>query len=515
MDYKGIFSALSLVAVLTYMYIGLTTFRHNKKSQMNALFLLLCISYAIWSFAYAFAYLSYNHYVFSFWNKVSALGWCSFSAITLYLVLLITDNKIIKNKVIQVCISSPAIVFLFMSVFLFGVDINTPVVIANIFYIGNFLYNFTFLLMSILLILFWGIKSESKRVKLQSKILIASSVLPFGLNLLTQTILPMMGYNSVPLMGQLYSMIMIIGTYIAIEKYKLLKIPEKIIFEQVGSKIIDMIIVINEKGELIRISNHTLDMLGFQESDLLKKNITALFDPKELEKFGLSNLQQELDYRDIEIITKSGESIPVNVNSIPIWDKKFNEFLGAAIIMQDISIEYELRRKNEELHQKNIKDGLTNLYNHQYSFEIIDREIKELIEDDDSKTLSSMMVDIDYFKRVNDTHGHLFGDYVLKAIACILKKIVNDRGYVGRFGGEEFIIILPNIGLDEAYEIGEQIRNEIENHVFNEKLKLTVSIGLNQYRNEYSIDFIKKTDDLLYQAKQNGRNRIETSAGKR
>jgi len=524
-DYRSIFSAISLIAVFVYIYIGLYSFNHNRKSKINRVFLLLCASYAVWSFAYAFAYLSNNYYVFSIWNKISAVGWCSFSAITLYLVLLIIENKFVKYKLVKVFIFSPAFIFLYMAIFLFGVGIHTSPIIEDIFYIGDFLYNFIYLLTSIILILFWGIKTESRRIKIQSKILIISSSVPFLLNLLTQNILPILGYKNFPLMGQLYAMVMIIGTYIVIERYKFLKIPIKVVLEEVENRIIDMIIVVNEKCELIKISKHTLAMLGYQESELLNKNIALLFDLLDKEKFTVEILKkQELNYHDIGIIMKNGNRIPVNIHSMPLWDKKVIDFLGAAIIMQDISIEYELRRKNEELYQINIKDGLTNLYNHQYSFEIISEELKKIKEikglkqpnelggfheNEDTKTLFLMMLDIDYFKRVNDTYGHLFGDYVLKTLAGILVEIISDNGYVGRFGGEEFIIILPNIDLDRAYELGENIRLRIANYKYENNLKVTVSIGLNQYKNQLSIDFIKEADDLLYKAKENGRNRIE------
>lgn len=510
MDYKSIFSALSMVAVLVYLYIGLFTWKDNRKSIINRVFFLLCISYAIWSFAFAFAYVSYSKYIFSFWNKLSAFGWCTFSAITLYLVLLITDNKLVKKRYIQILIFAPALLFLYMALFLFGVGINTPTAVSNFFYIGDFIYNFVYLLLSIIIILIWGIGSDRIRIKLQSKILIIASVIPFCLNLITQTLLPLMGYHNFPLMGQLYSIIMIIGAYTVIKKYKFLKIPEKFVLEEVEKRILDMFIVVNEKGELIRISNHTLAMLEFQENELLHRNIMELFDSENKEQFTLSRLMQhEVSYYEVEISKKNGEGIPVKVECIPIWDDKIKDFLGVAFVMRDISIEYELRRKNQELLEKNIRDGLTNLYNHQYSFEIIEREINEINNEDNSKEMCLLMIDIDYFKRVNDNYGHLFGDYVLKTVSGIMTIIVNYHGYIGRFGGEEFIVILPKIGFDQAYGIGEKIRKEIEHYKFDQGLKVTVSLGLAQYKNQNCIDFVKKADDSLYRAKQNGRNRIE------
>lgn len=512
MDAISLFSALSLVSVFIYMYIGFYTFSQNTKSIIHRVFLSLCASYSIWSFSYAFAYVSNDEYVFSLWNKISAIGWCSFSAITLYLVLLITEKKIIDKRIVIILIFSPAILFFYMSVFLFGYGIRTSPLITNIFYIGDFLYNFVFLIISIIILFVWGLKTDSKRIKYQSNILVLSSVIPFCLNLITQTIMPLFGVEKFPLMGQLYSVIMIIGTYIVITKYKFLRIPEKFLLEEIENEMMDMIILINEKYDIIRISMHSLDLLNFERHEILNKNINLLFNENIIEKIDKSKINKQSNkYNDIEILRKDGQKIPTNITFTPIIDNRINDFLGAALVIHDISIEYELRRKNEQLHEKTIRDGLTKLYNHKYSIEIIEKEINKLNSEANKKELSLMMLDIDYFKKVNDTYGHLFGDYVLETVSNILVNNINDNGYVGRFGGEEFIIILPHMRIDKAYDIGEKIRNAIEKYKFKNDFKLTISIGIKQCKNESSVQLVKNTDDLLYKAKQNGRNRIEYS----
>lgn len=512
MDKSSLFSALSLVSVMIYMYIGIYTIRQNPRSMIHKIFLLLCISYAIWSFAYAFAYVSDNKYVFSVWNKISALGWCSFSAITLYLVLLITENKIIQKKVVEVLIFSPAVLFLYMSVFLFGENIKTSQFVSDFFYIGNFLYNFIFLLISILILFVWGLKTNRKRIKIQSKILVYSSITPFCFNLLTQTILPFFGFEEFPHMGQIYSVIMILGTYVVITKYKFLRLPEKIMLEEIGNKIMDMVIIVNDNLKIIRISKHTLDLLGYDENELRNQSISSLFDEENREKLAIDHrTKHEKKYSDIEVLGRNGQRIPINITYIPIFDHVIHDFLGAVLVMQDIRIECELRKKNEQLKEQTIRDGLTKLYNYQYSLEKIMEEIGKLNTEIEKKELALMMLDIDYFKRVNDTYGHLFGDEVLRTVASILLKNIKENGYVGRYGGEEFIIILHQNSIDNACMIGEKIRSDIEKYKFNNGLKLTISIGIKQYRNESYIQLIKSADGLLYKAKQNGRNRIEYS----
>lgn len=515
MDKNSLFSAFSLVAVFIYMYIGVYTYKQDMRSNIHKVFLALCTSYAIWSFAYAFAYVSNDKYVFSYWNKISAIGWSSFSAISLYLVLLITDNKYVKKTIVKILIFSPAVVFFYMAVFLFGEGIDTAKIISDIFYIGDFLYNCTFLLFSIIIIFVWGLRTDSIRIKIQSRILVVSSIIPFILNLLTQTILPAIGLEVLPLMGQLYAVIMIIGAFIVITKYKFLKIPEEFIVEEVTNIMIDMVILLNDKGEVIRISKHTLDMLGFEEKELLNRNISQIFEENDRKKLSITNMRKKDNkHNDINILKKNGESIPVNISSIPIYDSKIHDFLGVIMVMQDISLLYELKSKNKLLEEKAIRDSLTKLYNHQYSVELIKKEVDNAMVDENKYELSIMMLDIDYFKKVNDIFGHQFGDYVLETVANMLIDNVKDAGYVGRFGGEEFIIILPQIGICKAYNMGEKIRSEIEKYEFENGLKLTVSIGIKQHKGESSIELVKNADDLLYKAKGNGRNRIELDPDK-
>ncbi|MBN7772912.1 HD domain-containing phosphohydrolase [Clostridium aminobutyricum] len=388
MDINSLFSAFSLMAVCIYMYIGIFTYRQAIGSTIHEVFLLLCTSYAIWSFAYAFAYVSTDKYVFCFWNKISAIGWCSFSALILFLTLLITENNILKKRGIKSLLFFPAFVFFFMAVFLFGEGIHTPRLLSNLFYIGNFLYNFIYLLASIYLFFIWGRKTDSLRIKKQSNILVLSSIIPFTLNLLTQDILPRFGIDNVPLMGQLYSVIMIFGTYIVITKYNFLKLPEKFILEEVTKEILDMVIIADHKGTIIRVSQHTLNMMGYEESDLLKQNIEQIFDG-ENKKITIDQMKQRDDkYDQINLLKKNGEKIPVNISCKRIFNSNVRELLGFILVVQDISLLYELQQNNQKL--KKSEENLRSIIdNNPMSIQIIDGE--------------------GHTKKVNDAFIKLFG----------------------------------------------------------------------------------------------------------
>ena len=232
-------SAVSLIAFIFYLYVGFTTYKINKHSKECKVFLILNISMAIWSFAYSFAYTAENSFIFSFWNKLSAIGWCSFSALILYLVLIIVESKILNHLFIIIVIFLPAPIFLFMSIFLFGPTIETNELVSSFFYIGNFIYNFGYLLLSIFVLHFWGKKSKNTNNKKQSKIIVIASVTPFLLNLITQSALPLIGIDFIPKMGQLYSLIMLWGVYYTIINYQFMQIPNYLITKELFNEIME------------------------------------------------------------------------------------------------------------------------------------------------------------------------------------------------------------------------------------------------------------------------------------
>lgn len=151
-------------------------------------------------------------------------------------------------------------------------------------------------------------------------------------------------------------------------------------------------------------------------------------------------------------------------------------------------------------------DGLTGLYN-RHQFDIaIEREFNRA---ERYKTnFSLLMLDIDYFKSINDTLGHTFGDYVLKEVSQIINKTLRKTDIIYRYGGEEIAIIMSETSSENANLPAEKLRKEIENHSFNNR-NVTVSIGIANYNKQSTPkDIIEQADRMLYKAKQTGRNRV-------
>ena len=163
------------------------------------------------------------------------------------------------------------------------------------------------------------------------------------------------------------------------------------------------------------------------------------------------------------------------------------------------------------MREQAIIDQCTGLYNFRYFQQKLDEEITDTINNEEN--LSLIILDIDYFKHVNDTWGHLYGDQVLRELANLLKRNVRSEDTVCRYGGEEFTIIFPRCATEISFKIAERIRTRIEETTSNDrrnffKEPITVSIGISQLTPEINkTTFIGRSDCALYWAKNNGRNR--------
>ncbi|QXI38604.1 diguanylate cyclase [Pseudomonas xantholysinigenes] len=169
------------------------------------------------------------------------------------------------------------------------------------------------------------------------------------------------------------------------------------------------------------------------------------------------------------------------------------------------------REHLEEQRQKAMIDPLTGLPNRAAWSERVEREVLEW--QDNGGHLAMAILDLDHFKRINDGYGHLAGDKVLKIVAEQLRKRLRGRDFIARFGGEEFVLLLPQTSPPAAVQVVEALRAAIEAcpfHFKGERVVITTSIGLSAFRSgERSDQVLKRADEALYRAKDNGRNRVE------
>ena len=180
-------------------------------------------------------------------------------------------------------------------------------------------------------------------------------------------------------------------------------------------------------------------------------------------------------------------------------------------VIRERSLINERDRMIENLRKLSIKDPLTDLYNSRYFYEQLEKEITR--SDRYFHPLSLIFIDIDNFKSVNDSYGHMVGDKAILMIAKKMKASLRSLDTAYRFAGDEFTVILPETDANQAEVVADRIRSEMENErlvIFEKQIsKITLSIGIAEYvRNEEMGQFIHRADVNMYQAKQSGGNKV-------
>ena len=253
--------------------------------------------------------------------------------------------------------------------------------------------------------------------------------------------------------------------------------------------------------------------------------ISPLSDAKHCFSFGEDHKIVEIEHMDenysfkkelVQNDKKIGDIYIIINKNMNKKEKKLLEILLNKIsVPVAISLEKELMLRalelnNKKLYEKAITDTLTGLYNREYMKEYLNEKIEEAKRH--NITLSIAMIDIDFFKKINDTYGHLIGDCVLKELSDLLKDNFRDSDIVSRYGGEEILIIMPFTDKESACRKLEQFRKLIENRTFcgKKNVKLTISVGVAEYENEGTLEeFILKADRNVYYAKKHGRNQVK------
>jgi diguanylate cyclase (GGDEF)-like protein len=185
--------------------------------------------------------------------------------------------------------------------------------------------------------------------------------------------------------------------------------------------------------------------------------------------------------------------------------------VGRTIMRVEYKADAEVEME-EALFRAATTDPLTGLSNRRYFREQAQTEIS--LADRHRRNLCAVMMDVDHFKNVNDTHGHQAGDFTLSSLAGLLQAIKRHEDLLCRWGGEEFLYMLREVSLPDAVIFAERVRATVENHAFvygGQRIPLTISMGVSVLHHGESFDdVVARADRALYMAKKNGRNRVET-----
>ena len=269
----------------------------------------------------------------------------------------------------------------------------------------------------------------------------------------------------------------------------------------------DGIIVCNPDGTIVDANDSACVLTGITRTALIGLKIDSFWQAGDSHPL-LDDIAPGDTFRmEVELARPDAPPVPVELSGKLLEDGRLQA------ILREIS---ERKRIEDELRFHATMDNLTLSYNRRYFLILADREFRRCLRL--QRPIAAMMLDLDHFKAINDTHGHAAGDLVLRAVADSAKSNLREIDLFGRFGGEEFAVILPETDLETALVIAERLRAGVEAvRVVSEadEIRVTVSVGVTESKGGAAdvASLLKRADRALYAAKASGRNRVEAQTG--
>jgi diguanylate cyclase (GGDEF)-like protein/PAS domain S-box-containing protein len=383
----------------------------------------------------------------------------------------------------------------------------------------NVAYSYPLLLIAFTILLRAFLRSSGP-YRWQAGITLAGSFIPWAANIYTESGLSPFG--NLDLTPIAFSLMGLLFVY-ALVRYRLFDLVP-IARSLIIDKMSDGVVVLDAHHRVIDINSAARNLTGFKGSFVgkLGRDIFSAWPD-------MVDVTRVLFTAHAEIKIDSAPERYIDLQIDPIHDER-NHFLGRLIILRDITTrknsEKELREAHENLQEKYaeiqllqdklreqaIRDPLTDLYNRRYLEDALENELAKASRQ--NYPLIAIILDLDHFKLINDTFGHEAGDIVLKGLAQLLSTEARKSDIVCRYGGEEFVVIMPGASIETALERVEQWRVMFEKTMIPYQdviLKCTFSAGLAAFPNSGQTvkSLISAADRTLYKAKQKGRNRVE------
>ncbi len=296
--------------------------------------------------------------------------------------------------------------------------------------------------------------------------------------------------------------------------FKKRRIPDSV-YRNISMYAEESVVLVNDEHKVIFINNSAQRIFGYSEDEILGQPISMIIPNKEhydndsmLYDFARSHVRARYEiHRKFPIYGqhKDGREFMISLAVVNATSERYNCY---SLIINDIS---ENKRNEEELIKLAATDPLTGIFNRREFRVVAEKEIMRSRRY--GRPLSILMMDIDHFKIINDSFGHAAGDKALQHLTKLCLTSLRTMDVIARWGGEEFVVMLPETGYKGAMIIAERLRKIIETVEFthnNNKIDITVSIGVSSFKQgDDSVDILlSRSDEAMYKAKQAGRNRV-------
>jgi diguanylate cyclase (GGDEF)-like protein/PAS domain S-box-containing protein len=291
-------------------------------------------------------------------------------------------------------------------------------------------------------------------------------------------------------------------------------------YREILDNLYDGIFFVDKEGCITYWNKGATSLTGYSAADVQGRNYCDIFQP--LDKQGnhlcesdtcpIRRIFDILTMTEVEayICHKEGHLLPISIRIAPVREVS-QQYVVAVEIHSSNSPRYAMRQRLEELQELAMHDPLTGIANRRFVEICITARLEELRRY--GFDFSVLFIDADNFKLINDTHGHAVGDRILKMISATVANSLRSFDIIGRWGGEEFIVLLINPKPDNLFKLADRLRKLVEKSALtlesSETLKVTVSIGATEAKKGETLDsLIDRADKLMFESKRGGRNMV-------
>ncbi len=501
----NIYPFLHFFVFLVYLYLIIVVLIKDPRSLLNRACAALFTCFAIWSFSYIIIHnLNASKDTVRLFDNIGSIGWVSFASFFLWFSLIVTEKgKILKTRIIYLFIFILPLILIYKqwTGFLIVDYIKQPWGWESVWPGSNWMYFYyiyylSFMVIGLVLILNFKRKVKEPIKKKQASIIFVAMLISLVLGTVTDTILPGLNITSMPVMGDLITLIFAAGLTYALVKYKFMVITTATVAENIISTMADSLILLDREGNMVNVNKATLDLSGYGKSELERKPVAMLFIEKDSKNTLLDEATKKETIKNYEHIlkTKTGDHIPVIFSSSIMMDKA-GGMVGTVCIVKDIT---ERKKMEQELEKLAHYDVLTGSYSRGYGFALLEQQIKTAKRK--KTTILLLYLDLDNFKYINDTFGHDEGDKVLKETVELFKSTLREIDIICRMGGDEFLLIFPDNSLKEASLIRSRLQKNLSQ--LNKRIKKDYQIKFSMGFSEYLPDKPETLDELINIADQ-------------
>lgn len=492
------------------LFLGVYAFLKIKDAPAAKYYILVTLTSTIFTFSYAFELASSTLEEMKFWLRLEYLALPFIPVFTLLMCFEYVGHKL-RSRIYYFLFVIPVLTifmhntndlhhFYYASM---GVSKDTPFPILKLvggpwFYVHS-IFVFSCTVFSVIILL-KHLKNSLFRFRMQILMMVAGLIVPLIATHFYINGLSPYGIDLGPVSMSI-TFLFHGAALISFQMFNVAPIARDTVFENMQ----DGVIVLNQNDRIVDYNSALLEVIpGLKKLSIGKSISEILNDNQQLAQIIKGGT--ECDYE----LCQNGDISHYHIRFTPVRNKK-SEYHGQIITFVNVTERVIMQLQLKQLASM---DGLTQVYNRTFFMQNAGMLYEELIEN--GLDISLIMFDIDHFKMVNDTYGHDAGDLVLKHVVKIAKNCLREKDILGRYGGEEFIICLPNATIGEAYELANAICLKISAsyaYYHDQEIRVTSSFGISHSNKDHqypSIEtLIRQADQALYRAKKNGRNRVQ------